>query len=465
MSIHHLASASLLAITLASILPAAVAAQILDLERLERVADSVAHDHLARNVAPGMSIAVAKDGAIVLEKGYGLADVENGVAARPETVYRIGSVTKQFTAVGIMRLVEQGALSLDDPLSTFFPDYPRRANDVTVRHLLNHTSGIRSYTGMGPDFWSQSRLDLSDEELVDLFDDEPLDFDPGDAYAYNNSAFFLLGMIVGQLEGRPYRDWVEEDVFYLLRMEGSFYCDDRRIIPFRAEGYDYEEGRLSNADYLSMNLPGAAGALCSTVGDLVTWTEALHGGGVVSDASLQQMTTPTVLNDGQTADYGFGLSLSERDGHRMVAHGGGINGFISFLSHYPDDDVTIAVLTNSGSGGASEIEEVLYRAVFDITGPMVFDRPLTPAEMSRYEGTYRIQLPDNTLDLRIYAEGGALLSQATGQSVSRLRSQGGHVFVPSFDDRVRLVFEMEGDRAVAFVLYQGGGEFRAERIE
>lgn len=445
--------------------PSGAHAQSLDLDRLERVADSVAHDHLARKITPGLTLAVAKDGEVVFERGYGLADVEHGVVARPKTVYRVGSVTKQFTAAGIMQLVERGAVSLDDPLTKYFPDYPTQGNSVTVRHLLNHTSGIKSYTGMGPAFWSRARLDISDDELVDLFDDEPFDFAPGDAYLYNNSAFFLLGMIVGDVVGMPYRSWVEEEIFEPLGMDGSLYCDNTRIVPFRAEGYEYENGILQNAEYLSMNQPGAAGALCSTVGDLITWTRALHGGDVVSASSLEQMTTPTRLADGQSRGYGFGLGLGERGGHRYVSHGGGINGFISYLAHYPDDDLTIAVLTNAGSGQAGEIEEVLARAAFGISGPVVVDRPMTATEMARYEGTYRLQLPAGPLDLRIFAQEGVLMSQATDQSMNRLRFQGDDVFVPAFDDGVRLVFEMDGDRATALVLFQGGGEFRAERIE
>ncbi|MDX1494052.1 MAG: serine hydrolase domain-containing protein, partial [Longimicrobiales bacterium] len=205
--------------------PAQAAAQSMDLERLNVVADSVAHDHLARNVTPGVTIAVARDGEIVFQEGYGLADVENGVAARPETVYRIGSITKQFTAAGIMQLVEDGSLSLDDPITDYLPGYDTQGHPVTVRHLLNHTSGIKSYTGMGPTFWEQARLDLSDQELVEVFSHEPFDFEPGENYLYNNSAYFLLGMILGEVTGTPYARWVEESVFEPLGMKSSRYCD------------------------------------------------------------------------------------------------------------------------------------------------------------------------------------------------------------------------------------------------
>ena len=447
--------------------PAQAAAQSMDLERLNVVADSVAHDHLARNVTPGVTIAVARDGEIVFQEGYGLADVENGVAARPETVYRIGSITKQFTAAGIMQLVEEGSLSLDDPMTDYLPGYDTQGTPVTVRHLLNHTSGIKSYTGMGPTFWEQARLDLSDQELVEVFSHEPFDFEPGENYLYNNSAYFLLGMILGEVTGTPYARWVEESVFEPLGMKSSRYCDESRILPFRAEGYDYEDGELRNDDFMSMNLPGAAGALCSTVGDLVTWTWALHGGDVVSPASLELMTTPTRLNDGQARGYGFGLALGRLEGHRRIAHGGGIFGFSTFLAHYPDDGITVAVLTNSGSGQPNAIEAVVARTALSLgPPPNVVDLPLTSQEMARYEGTYRLELPNGaTLDLRIFADGDRLMSQATGQGANRIRYQGDDVFVPTFDDTVQIVFEVDGDRAAALTLFQGGGEFRGERVQ
>lgn len=459
-------AASLALLAVGTSAPAPLTAQSMDLVRLDAVADSIAHDHLARDRTPGVSIAVARDGEIVFQEGYGMADVELGVAARPETVYRIGSVTKQFTAAGIMQLVEEGSVSLDDPITDYLADFPTQGHSVTVRHLLNHTSGIKSYTGMGPAFWSQARLDLSDAELVELFAAEPFDFEPGEEYLYNNSAYFLLGMILEEITGTPYRAWVEGTVFQPLGMESSRYCDESRILPYRAEGYEYDDGELMNDEFLSMNLPGAAGALCSTVQDLVIWTEALFDGEVVSPESLDLMTTPTRLNNGEPRGYGFGLGLARLEGHRKVAHSGGINGFSSYLAHYPDDGITVAVLTNSGSGGPGAIEEAVARTALGLEIPEpVVDLPMTAEEMAPYEGTYRLQLPAGTLDLRIFADGDQLMSQATGQGANRIRYQGDDVFVPTFDDSVRLVFEMDGGRAVSLTLLQGGAEFQGTRVE
>ncbi len=437
----------------------------LDLERVERVADSVAYAALATDGTPGLSIAVAKDGEVVFARGYGDADVENAVAARPETVYRIGSITKQFTASIIMRLVERGEISLDDPVTRFLPDYDTQGRTVTVRHLLNHTSGIFSYTSLGEEAWRTTfRHDLTDQELIDLFESEPYDFEPGDEQRYNNSAYVLLGPIIEAVTGKPYARYLEEDLLGPLGLEHTLYCDVTRVVPQRASGYEYEDGTLINAFFLSMNVPGAAGAMCSTVGDLMAWTRMLHAGEVVTRASLRQMTTPTVVVSGDTIPYGFGLGVGELEGHRSVAHGGGINGFISSLAHYPDDGVTVAVLTNAGSGPAGRIGQMVARAALGLDLPRVEDRPVTAELIQRVVGTYALERGENRLELTIFEEEGQLMGLAEGQGANRLRWQGGTTFVPTFDDEVRLIFEPAEGRAERVVLHQGGGVVQGERV-
>jgi CubicO group peptidase (beta-lactamase class C family) len=393
-----------------------------------------------------------------------VADVEMDVAAGPETVYRIGSLTKQFTAAAVMRLVERGELSLDDPLTDYLPDYPVQGHTVTIRHLLNHTSGIQSYTSLGEDFWDIARLDLTEDELIDLFADLEFDFEPGADYDYNNSAYYLLGVILGKVSGTPYSQYIEASLLEPLGLDRTLYCDTRRIIEDRARGYEYDDGELRNADFISMANPGAAGALCSTVADLVRWTELLHDGAVVSPSSLEAMTSPTILSSGDTASYGFGLGLGDLEGHRRIAHGGGINGFVTYLSRYPERELTIAVLTNADGGNASGIEQALARTAFGLELIKVEDLPLSDAELRRYTGRFMLQVGDDQLPMRVYAEDGHLYVRAEGQSAFRLRYQGDDVFVPVFDDNVRLVFEGDGRLADAVTLYQGGGEFRGERV-
>lgn len=440
-------------------------APVASADRIEAVADSIVHRALATDMAPGITVAVARDGELILEKGYGAADVEMGVVAGPGTVYRIGSITKQFTAAVVMRLVEQGRLSLDAPITDYLPDYPAQGRTVTIRHLLTHTSGIPSYTGLGEAFWSKARLDLTEAELVDLFDDLPYDFEPGADYRYNNSAYYLLGVVIGEVTGTPYAEYLESTLLAGNGLEHTLYCDNTRIVPERAEGYAYTEADgLVNAEYISMANPGAAGAMCSTVGDLVRWTERLHGGDVVSPSSLAAMTTPTVLTSGDTTSYGFGLGLGELDGHRKVSHGGGINGFTSYLAHYPDDGLTVAVLTNSGSGDPGVIEDALARTALGIPLQVIDDLPLTDEEMRRYIGRYVLRTGEDELPIRVYVEGGELFAQAEGQSPNRLLYQGDDVFIPDFSNAVRIVFRGEGRQAELLILQQGGAEYRGERV-
>lgn len=246
-------------------------------------------------------------------------------------------------------------------------------------------------------------------------------------------------------------------------MDRTRYCDTRQIVADRARGYSYVDGELVNADFISMAIPGAAGALCSTVGDLVRWTELLFDGEVVGPASLEAMTTPTVLSTGDTASYGFGLGLGKLEGYERIAHGGGINGFVAYLSRYPESDLTIAVLTNADGGKASGIEEALARTALGLDLIEIEDLPLSDAEIRRYAGRFVLQVGGDAVPIRFFAEDGHLYAQVEGQSANRFRYQGDDEFVPVFDDNVRIVFEGEGPRADAVTLYQGGGEFRGER--
>ena len=235
-------------------------------------------------------------------KGKRLANVELDVKASPSTVYRIGSLTKQFTAAAIMRLVETGKISLDDPIEKHLPDYPVGGRRITIRHLLTHTSGIKSYTGLGPKFWDDRRLDYSHEKLIALFKDEPRTFSRK-KYLYNNSGYYLLGVIIEKVTGESYGSHMKKTLFDPLGLSSTMYCDNEPLVKQRAAGYQVVLGVVQNAAPLSMKAPFSAGALCSSVTDLVAWTSALMNGKVVSRASLDQMITPATLNDGKPTTY------------------------------------------------------------------------------------------------------------------------------------------------------------------
>jgi CubicO group peptidase (beta-lactamase class C family) len=421
--------------------------------------DSVAKAAVAEHRTPGVSIAIMKHGKTVLAKGYGDADLENDVPATASTVYRIGSITKQFTAAAIMRLVEQGKLSLDDTLRKFLPDYPTQGNRVTIRHLLNHTSGIKSYTSLGPKWQRVMRLDLAPDSLVALFANEPFDFKPGERWLYDNSGYFLLGMIIEKVSGKTYAQYVKDELFTPLGLAGTIYCDQAPIIKHRAHGYEPKpNGQFINAAPLSMTQPYAAGSLCSTVTDLVAWTVALSSGKVVSPASYKQMTTPLTLNNGTPLTYGFGLAVGALRGHRQVSHNGGINGFISELHHYVDDSVVTVVLTNVQNATAPQLEKLIAARALGI--PDTAAAPLSAADLARYVGTY--QLPG--LKVRMFAENGRLNSQGEGQGVLHLKHLGGGRFVAEEDDDIRLEFPATGTPAPSVIIRQGGRMTTAPRV-
>jgi CubicO group peptidase (beta-lactamase class C family) len=261
---------------------------------------------------PGAAVLAVKNGKIILRKGYGMANLELGIPIKPEMVFRIGSITKQFTAVAIMKLVEEGKLSVTDDIKKYLPDYPTHGHKITIHHLLNHTSGIKSYTSM-PDWPPLMRKDMTLKELIDFFKNQPMDFAPGERFLYSNSGYILLGAIIEKVSGKSYEAYMDENIFKPLNMSGSYYGSPSRIIPLRAFGYEKDKSQITNASYLSMTQPYAAGSLLSTVDDLHRWYQALEAGKVLSQKSLEQMYTPTKLNNGKTQNYGYnfiGLSPS-----------------------------------------------------------------------------------------------------------------------------------------------------------
>ena len=434
------------------------AARAQDERPLVRYVDSVATAAVNEHRTPGVSIAIVKHGRTILAKGYGFADLENDVPATPETVYRIGSVTKQFTASAIMRLMEQGKLSLDDTLQKFFPNYPAQGHRVTVRNLLNHTSGIRSYTSMGPKWQRLMRLDMAPDSMLALFAPEPFDFRPGDEWRYDNSGFFLLGMIVEKLSGKPYGQYLQDEFFTPLHLTGTVYCEHAPLIKHRARGYaPRPDGRFVNAEPLSMTQPYAAGSLCSTVTDLAAWTIALSNGKVVSPASYKLMTTPDTLNNGKPLTYGFGLGTGTLGGHRQVSHNGGINGFISELHHYPDDALITVVLTNVEGNVAPTLERLVARRALGIADlPAV---PIDAAALARFAGAYAA----GETRVRVSVEGGRLTVKAGPAPALGLKHIGNGRFVRADNDDIQFEFAA-GTPAPSFVRRQGGNTVTAMRV-
>ena len=445
-----LASALLLVAT-----PAARAQQMPSRAVVARVADSLATDFIAGRGAPGISIAIVRGRDTLVFGGWGKADLENDVPATARTVYRIGSITKQFTSSAVMQLVERGAVKLDEPIGTYLGTLPAAWRGVTVRQLLNHTSGIPSYTNIGPRWARRWGEEMTPDTLVALTANDTMWFKPGTSWNYDNSGYVVLGMLVEKVAGRPWGTDIIERFAKPLGLDDTQNCLVPPIIPRRARGYADENHAWMNASYLAMTQPYAAGALCSTVGDLVRWNRALATGKVVSVASYATMTSPQ--GAAAPAKYGFGHSRDTLAGQTVISHGGGIPGFISSNAWFPDAELSVTVLTNSGSAPSDRLMAQLARLALGV--PLL--RPparvaITAADRARYVGVYALKLGAMARDFTFFERDGELYSQLEGQGPIPLIPMGNHAFGASFDPSVRIVFTVENGTATKMTLTQGG---------
>jgi len=295
---------------------------------------------------PGGVALVVKDGKTIYRKAFGLANLELGVKMKPEHVFRIGSITKQFTATAIMQLVEQGKINLDDEITKYIEDYPTHGHTITIEHLLTHTSGIKSYTSLEKWTTEEQKRDFTPKEMIDYFKSQPMDFVPGEKFKYNNSGYFLLGHIIEKVSGQTYEEYIHEHIFKPLGMKSSYYGRNSPIIKNRAAGYAKDDNGYKNDDFLSMTQPFSAGSLLSTVDDLSTWYTAVMSGNVMTKESRKKAHTSYVVNNGEQTDYGYGWSLGNIQGSPLVQHGGGINGFLSASNYLPQENIFVTVLSN-----------------------------------------------------------------------------------------------------------------------
>jgi CubicO group peptidase (beta-lactamase class C family) len=426
------------------------------------VADSLAQDFIASRGAPGVSIALVRGRDTLAFGGWGKADLENDVPATARTVYRIGSITKQFTSAAVMQLVEQGKVKLDDSIGTYLPTLPTSWRAAPVRQYLNHTSGAPSYTDIGARWVRRWGEEMTPDTIVALTAHDTLWFPPGTKWRYDNTGYVVLGMLIERVAGRAWAEDFAERFAKPLGLLDTRWCDTKVLIPRRAQGYARQGTQWINAPYLAMTQPFSAGALCSTVGDLAKWNRALAHAQVVSAASYKLMMTP----EGAAAPshYGFGLTAGSLEGHAMISHGGGINGFISSNAWLPDAELSVTVLTNSSPSKADDLALQLARAALGI--PLV--QPLkavalTAAERSRYVGVYALQLPGGPRDFTLVDRDGTLYAQLAGQGANPLIPLGNHVFGVEFDPTLRITFTLEGGTATKLVLVQQGQRMEGVR--
>ncbi len=424
-------------------------------------ADRLAAEALTMPGAAGLSVAVARNGKVIHSKGYGLAEVEHNVKANGDSMFRMGSITKQFTAAAIMRLVEQGKLGLDDPITQYLPTYNTQGRKITIRHLLTHTSGIKSYTELKQVMVDEPEREFTHQEMLDMVQNEPLAFTPGAGHAYSNTGYYLLGMIIEIVSGKNYCAYLQNELIGPLGLKHTRCDSNTEIIKGRAQGYALEGETLVNDRGLATGTTFAAGGLLASAHDLVVWADALVAGKVVSPASYKLMSTPFKLAGGGATGYGFGLFIDSLDGHARIQHGGDIFGFNSMLAWFPDDGVAVAVISNSRAISSMRVADELSRDALGLSKPVV-TVTLSETEAARCEGVY--EFPD-AWSVTITQRKGKLFAQASGDKESEMAYLGkGEFSLWLYDKKARLVFDLAGDKpAPTFVLHEGGAALTAKR--
>lgn len=402
------------------------------------------------------NVLVTRKGKVLYEKSFGVADVEWNTPLNAATLFQVGSVTKQFTSSGIMQLVEQGKVSVDDKLTKYFPDFPK-GDSVTVHMLLNHTSGMADYTEIDG-FMNWASLPLKGDSLVARFKDRPYNFSPGTQWRYCNSGYFLLGMIIEKVSGMSWRDYIYKNV---IAKAGLKHTDANRwdsIMPNRAKGYERQGEKIINAPYISMEIPFSAGNIISTTHDLDQWTNALYAGKVVSPASLTRMTTPYM------GKYGYALLIDSTAKHKRIWHNGGIPGFESFLGHYPAEDINIVVFSNFESG-STKIGGAIGSILFDEKVELPREKKgvtLTPAQMKRFTGEFKLEGPG--INVRIAEESGKLFVYVEVNGPQELKPESDTKLFVVADPAVTIEYTFNPDNSIKEVfLNQGGRKMELKR--
>jgi CubicO group peptidase (beta-lactamase class C family) len=428
---------------------------------LEALVDSIAADHIDGGRLAGISVGVTRGDEVLLKKAYGHADLEWDVPMPMDAVHEIGSVTKQFTSVALLQLWEQGKVDLDADMTEYLPDYDTQGRKIPLRRLFDHTSGIKGYTEMA-EFGQLMTRRMERDSLVAIFEAVPLEFEPGYALIYNNSAFFLLGLVIENVSGQSYEDYIEEHVFAPAGMERSSYCSNSEVVEKRAHGYQGSPDGLIRADYIDHTWPFAAGSLCSTVSDLLTWNRALHEGDVLSDEAYEILITPRPLEDGTPTRYAMGIANHRIPSGHVIEHGGGIPGFVSHSRYYPEHDVAVVVLQNSTTPpGPGSVANAIGEHLFG-TEDVFTARPYDE-DLSVFEGLYRGPARGQTLTARVAVDDEGRLTLGAGPGEPQpVEHRDGTTF---FRNTTLMTFDMSGGEITGLKLRQGGGIYVLEPVD
>jgi CubicO group peptidase (beta-lactamase class C family) len=403
------------------------------------------------------NVLLAKGDQVLFEKSYGSADMEWNVANTPESKFRIGSVTKQFTAACILLLEDRGKLKTDDLVSKYVPNAPAAWAKITIYHLLTHTSGIPSFTNF-PEYEQFQRQPTTPEKLLAFFRDKPLEFEPGSKWKYSNSGYEVLGYLIEKVTGETYQQFVDENIFKLLDMRDSGYDSNSLVIPHHAYGYTPGPHGVTVAGYVDMTVPYAAGGLYSTTRDLLKWERGLFGARVLKPSSFQKMITP--FKD----EYGCGLSVTTVNGRKRIEHGGGIQGFNSELAYWPGEQMSVIVLANLNGSAASDIAADLAATVHGEKVTLPSERKeitLTVEQLKPFVGRYSLA-PEVNVDITL--EGNQLQAQLTGQPKFPLFAESPtSFFLKAVEAEVRFDKDISG-KVTQLMIHQGGRDTVAKRV-
>jgi CubicO group peptidase (beta-lactamase class C family) len=434
-----------------------------DVPPAETFVDNMYSSLKAKEVS-GIAVLVAKDGNVLYRKGFGYADIKNKIPVTPDTKFRIGSVTKQFTAAAILKLQENNLLSVNDKLSKFIPDFPR-GDEVTIHQLLTHTSGIHSYTNKD-DFISKVTKTVSPDTLINSIKKDPYDFNPGEKWLYNNSGYFLLGYIITKVSGKPYAEFLKETFFDPLNMKntGIHYAGIK--LEHEARGYAKNSGKYEDAINWDMSWAGGAGSIYSTVDDLMKWNQALYGGRVLNEKSFDSAITPVVLKNGEQPPmrYGYGLGLSKFRGEDIIGHSGGLHGFVTQLNYYPKEKLTVVMFSNNAEPEVNfdptKIAEAFLWNKMDKQTSYT-ESSVKPKNLQDYKGRYDLS---GMAVVIITTENDKLYSQITGQPKFEIFPLSeDEFFWKVVDARIKFVRDQKGEINQA-VLFQNGQELKAKKL-
>lgn len=425
-----------------------------DAKAVSRFANQLLQQQKIDQQGPGVTVLVARGDEVLFKQAYGQANIELSVPLSPEHKFRIGSVTKQFAAAALLKLIDEGKASLTDPLTKYLPDYPN-GEAITLLQLLNHTSGVKSYTGIAGYMHNKIRHELSTAELINEFKDQPVDFSPGADFAYNNSGYVLLGAVIETISGKSWHQYINDALLQPNNLTNIVYPAEQTVIPGMASGYSLRSGPdVTQAALLSMTQPHAAGALVADADALWQWNRLLHGGKLLKAATYQQMITPTGAAAENDGNYGFGISSGKLRGMQELQHGGGINGFVSLLVYLPQPDLTVVMLRNSDGRGPDLSYLSRKIAAYASGNPYPEYTPvaLTEAQLRSVSGVYNKGEDSRTLEVR----DGKLFSTRAGGRPFELIPQGNDSF--GFSDSVtRLVIKRNAsNNPDSLIMYYDG---------